>query len=78
MKKMYHYATVEKALNDLQTAIESGVSHISWYQLTIEKNTAFYRQPPALPEEDTLASIQDLGADLLSQHGFQQYEVSAF
>lgn len=70
--------TVEAALEDLRLAIASGVSHISWYQLTIEKNTAFFSNPPLLPVEDILANTQDLGMELLSQAGFQQYEVSAF
>lgn len=70
--------TTALALEDLQTAIDTGVSHISWYQLTIEQNTEFYRYPPLLPVEDTLADIQDRGFALLEAHGFNQYEVSAF
>jgi putative oxygen-independent coproporphyrinogen III oxidase len=70
--------SIDAALQDLQTAIDFGVAHISWYQLTIEKNTAFFRDPPLLPIEDTLADIQDQGFELLSKAGFQQYEVSAF
>ena len=70
--------TTEQAASDLQLAIDSGASHISWYQLTIEPNTEFYSRPPQLPEEDTLASIQQTGMALLDQYGFGQYEVSAF
>jgi oxygen-independent coproporphyrinogen-3 oxidase len=70
--------TVDDALQDLQTAIALGVSHLSWYQLTIEPNTVFYRQPPVLPVDDVLWDIQQAGLVLLQQHGFEQYEVSAF
>ncbi len=70
--------TVEDALADLQQAIDLGVSHISWYQLTIEPNTVFYRQPPPLPAEEALWDIQQAGLALLQQNGFAQYEVSAF
>lgn len=70
--------TTAMAMQDLQTAIDAGVSHISWYQLTIEQNTEFYRYPPLLPVEDTLADIQDNGFSLLQKNGFAQYEVSAF
>lgn len=66
------------ALNDLQSAIAFNPTHISWYQLTIEPNTAFYSAPPILPEEDTLADIQDAGQEVLSRAGFLQYEVSAY
>ena len=70
--------TVEQALLDLQTAIDCGASHISWYQLTIEPNTVFFRTQPVLPDEDRLAEIQAAGEALLRAHGFVQYEVSAW
>jgi len=70
--------TVDEALADLQCAIDLGVTHISWYQLTIEPNTVFYRQPPTLPVDEVLWDIQQAGLALLQNNGFQQYEVSAF
>lgn len=70
--------TQEQALSDLHKAIELKCTHISWYQLTIEPNTAFYSEPPLLPVEDTLANIQERGQSLLEHSGFVQYEVSAF
>lgn len=70
--------TVEQAILDLQTAIDCGASHISWYQLTIEPNTVFFRTQPVLPDEDRLAEIQVAGEALLRAHGFVQYEVSAW
>ncbi len=70
--------TVLEASDDIRQAIDLGPSHISWYQLTIEPNTVFYRQPPPLPVDETLADIQDEGMSLLSQHKYFQYEISAF
>ena len=70
--------TVEQALFDLKSAIDYGASHISWYQLTIEPNTVFFRTQPVLPDEDRLADIQAAGEALLRAHGFVQYEVSAW
>ena len=66
------------AEQDLETAISFQPEHISWYQLTIEPNTVFYRYPPALPDEDTLFLIQERGMQLLEDNGYQRYEVSAF
>ena len=66
------------AVADIQQALDLGVEHISWYQLTIEQNTEFYRYPPQLPEDDALADIQQAGAELLAANGFSQYEISAF
>ena len=68
----------ELAQADLQQAIDFSPEHISWYQLTIEPNTAFYSAPPVLPEDEILCDIQDAGLDLLLAHNFQQYEVSAY
>lgn len=70
--------SVAQALADLQIAIDCGATHISWYQLTIEPNTVFYRSQPTLPDEDILAQIQEQGEALLRAHGYINYEVSAW
>ncbi len=66
------------ALTDLNTAIELGAPHISWYQLTLEANTLFAVKPPILPSEDALADIEEAGFEMLSKAGYERYEVSAF
>ncbi|MHA3734542.1 radical SAM family heme chaperone HemW [Pseudomonas sp. Eth.TT006] len=70
--------SLEDALSDLRQAIELKPTHISWYQLTLEPNTVFWNQPPVLPEDDTLWDIQEAGQALLAEHGYAQYEVSAY
>lgn len=70
--------SVENAAKDLTDALALEPEHLSWYQLTIEPNTEFYKRPPQLPEDDTLAAIQEHGFELLKQAGFEHYEVSAF
>ena len=70
--------SISNAQQDLLRAIDSQVSHISWYQLTLEPNTLFYQQPPSLPADDTLTDIQDAGESLLANNGFHKYEVSAY
>jgi oxygen-independent coproporphyrinogen-3 oxidase len=70
--------TIDDALSDLQQAIDLNPKHISWYQLTIEKNTEFYNQPPTLPGEDSLFDIQAAGENLLQKNNFLQYEISAY
>lgn len=70
--------TVEEALGDIEQAMALGSVHLSWYQLTIEPNTVFYSKPPTLPVDDVLADIQDAGHNLLREHGFEQYEISAY
>lgn len=70
--------TADKALHDLKMAIELGATHVSWYQLTIEPNTAFYRNPPDLPNETELEAIEQAGRAYLLEQGFANYEVSAW
>lgn len=70
--------SLEDALLDIEIALSFNPPHLSWYQLTIEPNTAFYRQPPILPDDDTLWAIQEAGQQRLAQAGLLQYEVSAY
>jgi oxygen-independent coproporphyrinogen-3 oxidase len=70
--------TLDNALDDLKTAIDLKPDHLSWYQLTIEPNTAFHSKPPKLPQDEVLWDIQDQGFKLLKDAGYQQYEISAF
>lgn len=70
--------TREQALSDLEAAIGFGPEHISWYQLTLEPNTVFWRRPPPLPEENSIDDMQQAGLDLLERAGYRRYEVSAF
>lgn len=68
---------VAGAVADLAQALELEPAHVSWYQLTLEPNTAFERRPPALPDDAVVAAIEERGRDLLAAHGYARYEVSA-
>lgn len=70
--------TLAQGLADLRQAIELAPPHLSWYQLTIEPNTLFASRPPQLPEDDLLWDIQEQGHQLLTENGYQQYEISAY
>lgn len=70
--------SIANAINDIEIAVSSGASHISWYQLTIEPNTEFYSRPPILPVDDRLADIQRSGLHIIKKNNYSQYEVSAF
>ena len=69
---------VAGALADLRQATALAPEHISWYQLPLEPNTAFYANPPALPDSDTQIDIYEAGSAHLSAHGYRQYETSAW
>lgn len=70
--------TIGDALSDLRNAIALSPQHISWYQLTLEPNTFFYRFPPPLPDDDVKLDMQLAGQTLLAKNNFSQYEISAY
>lgn len=71
--------THKEALEDLKTAIDTGVEHISWYELTLEEGTPFYDKPPLIYlDNDHKALLDEEGFALLKENGFSHYEVSAF
>lgn len=70
--------TGEQALADLRRAVELEPEHISWYQLTIEPNTAFYNAPPPTPGSARIAAMQAGGREYLAEQGYGRYEVSAY
>lgn len=67
----------KQALQDLKLAQSFSPAHISWYQLTIEKNTVFFNTPPTLPKDIVMENMFDEGLAYLATQGYQQYEVSA-
>jgi len=69
---------IDQAINDVEMACLQNVQHISHYQLTIEKNTFFHKHPPVTPDMEMLWDMQNQCHDVLNQHDFLQYEVSAF
>jgi len=69
---------VAESIEDLKSAISLGPDHLSWYQLTIEPNTVFYRKKPVLPKDIDIITMEKLGRDLLAENNFVRYEISAY
>ncbi len=67
---------------DLTQILNLGTQHISCYQLTIEKNTAFYadwRKGKLKPaSDDTQAHFYEQTTAILDGYGYKQYEVSNY
>jgi putative oxygen-independent coproporphyrinogen III oxidase len=63
---------------DVETAISLRPSHISFYQLTLEPNTWFHKFPPKLPDDEDIFRTQQQCQQILAEHGYQQYEISAY
>ncbi len=70
--------TTEQALTDVETALTFAPPHLSCYQLTLEPNTRFAAFPPALPEDDLCADMQEAIEARLTVAGYANYETSAF
>jgi oxygen-independent coproporphyrinogen-3 oxidase len=70
--------TLDAALEDVRRACALAPAHISHYQLTLEPGTVFHSRQPALPDDDIALRMQNECQALMSEHGFEQYEVSAY
>ncbi|QCI26153.1 radical SAM family heme chaperone HemW [Buchnera aphidicola] len=70
--------TLQHCLSDLEAAISINPNHISWYQLSIEKNTVFYYQTPNLPKENKIWKMYHQGNKLLITSGYLRYEISSY
>jgi len=70
--------SVDEARRDIQTAIDCAPPHLSLYHLTLEPNTLFAKYPPAVPDDDVSADMQDMITELTTAAGYQHYEVSAY
>lgn len=70
--------TLEEALQDLECAIKINPPHLSWYHLTLEPNTVFYKFPPPIPDHDLAFDMQTKGHEFLIAQGYKHYEISAF
>lgn len=71
--------SIEMLREDLRRAIDARSTHLSFYQLTIEPNTVFAKyEPKDLPDEDTIAIMQETVVSTLADAGFDHYEISGY
>ena len=71
--------TLKELESELQEAIASKSTHLSFYQLTLEPNTVFAKHTPeGLPDPDMIYQMQDLVVSTLEDAGFEHYEVSGY
>ena len=70
--------SLDHALQDARQAASLNSDHLSFYHLTLEPNTPFYRTPPSLPSDDVSTDMQEQIEALLAENGYDHYETSAF
>ncbi len=65
---------------ELKQALDMSVGHLSLYQLTIERGTAFYQAHNKgtiiLPDEDVSADMYELTGQICGEHNMPAYEIS--
>jgi oxygen-independent coproporphyrinogen-3 oxidase len=70
--------SLEEARTDVGTALAFAPPHLSLYQLTLEPNTVFAKYPPEVPDDDTVAEMQEWIEARTAEDGYRRYEVSAY
>ena len=70
--------TISEAIDDLEKTIALEPEHISWYELTIEPNTVFFKNPPKIPSDIRKEQMFEIGKRKLLAAGYDQYEISAY
>ncbi|ALD15475.1 coproporphyrinogen III oxidase [Buchnera aphidicola (Aphis glycines)] len=70
--------SLNNALSDLKYAVKYNPTHISWYQLTIEPNTSFYKKNLCLPDEKIIFKMFNQGEKFLRKSGYIKYEISSY
>nr|KAJ3422721.1 radical S-adenosyl methionine domain-containing protein 1 [Polyrhizophydium stewartii] len=74
--------TVAAWERELQQVTALGASHLSLYQLTVERGTPLFKQvqkhPQLMPGEDEIADLFEATRHVASLGGYEQYEVSSF
>ncbi|AYN22761.1 oxygen-independent coproporphyrinogen III oxidase-like protein [Alcaligenes aquatilis] len=70
--------TPAQSEQDILQAMSYETEHLSLYHLTLEPNTVFAKYPPALPDDDDSAAMQDRLIELTASRGWDQYEISAY
>ena len=70
--------TLDECRADIETALSFAPPHLSLYHLTLEPNTLFAKFPPALPDDEASADMQDWIHERTAAAGYERYEVSAY
>ncbi|RQR31792.1 oxygen-independent coproporphyrinogen III oxidase-like protein [Burkholderia sp. Bp9143] len=70
--------TLDECRADIETALSFAPPHLSLYHLTLEPNTLFAKFPPAVPDDDASADMQEWIHERTAEAGYGRYEVSAY
>lgn len=63
---------------DIKDFLNLGLDHISIYCLSLEEDTALFKDLNSIPEDEIVAEMYQLICEKLEFAGYQQYEISNF
>lgn len=73
---------IDEWRHSLATALDLSPEHLSLYELTVEAGTPFAEREAwgelALPEEDAVVEMAEMGHEMLARHGYRRYEISNY
>jgi oxygen-independent coproporphyrinogen-3 oxidase len=76
------HQTLDQWQHTLDLAVQLPITHLSFYNLTIEPYTKFYKKKQDLervvPDAETSLKMLTQGIQHLEAHGLKRYEISAF
>ncbi len=70
--------TMDQWISTLEQCVQLDITHLSMYSLTIEPASAFARANLKPLDSDVEAQMYETAIEYLSNHGFEQYEISSF
>jgi len=62
--------TLDECRTDIETALSFAPPHLSLYHLTLEPNTMFAKFPPAVPDDDASADMQEWIHERTAEAGY--------
>ena len=81
LKRLGRIHSSAQAQDAVKAAVElaCGTTHLSFYELTLEEGSVFWKRPPeGLPDSDLAADLGEIVHDRLRDGGFVRYEISGY
>ncbi|WP_343192571.1 radical SAM family heme chaperone HemW [Buchnera aphidicola (Taiwanaphis decaspermi)] len=69
---------IKESIYDVKKLIQLKPPHISWYQLSIEKNTLLFHKENNLLKDEILWKIFNEGHKIIVDNNYKQYEISSY
>ncbi len=72
------YQNINSVLKDINYIVKFNIPHLSWYELSLEKNTKYYNIFYKNINFSEVDKMYFLGKKILKENGYFQYEISSY